>query len=59
MRSLENIVTLFCMAWMLPSCIEEYMPDIEAGESSKYVVFGELTTEQEDHIVSVALASFK
>ncbi|KPL26561.1 MAG: hypothetical protein AMS23_01315 [Bacteroides sp. SM1_62] len=57
MRSLKNIVTLFCMAWMLPSCIEEYMPDIETLESNKYVVFGELTTEQEDHIVSVALAS--
>ena len=31
---------------MLPSCIEEFVPEIEAGDSSKYVVFGELTTEE-------------
>ncbi|MCK4893452.1 MAG: DUF4249 domain-containing protein [Calditrichia bacterium] len=57
MRSLKNIITLFCIAWMLPSCIEEFVPDIEAGDSSKYVVFGELTTEQEDQIISVSLVS--
>ena len=42
---------------MLPSCIEEFVPDIEAGESSKYVVFGELTTEHEDQVISVSLVS--
>jgi hypothetical protein len=57
MRSRKNIITLFCIVWTLPSCIEEYIPDIEAAESSKYVVYGELTTEKEDHNISVALAS--
>jgi hypothetical protein len=57
MRSLENIIILFCMSWILPSCIEEYIPEIEAGESSKYVVFGELTTEYKDQIISVSLVS--
>ena len=38
-------------------CIEEYMPDIEHIEASKYVVYGELTTENEDHIIAVSLAS--
>lgn len=41
----------------LQSCIEEYIPAIEAGESKKYVVSGQLTTEREDQVVSVALAS--
>ena len=57
MRNIRNIVLLFCLPWVLPSCIEEYTPDIEAGESSKYVVFGELTTEHEDQIISVSLVS--
>jgi hypothetical protein len=57
MRNFRNIVLLFCAPWVLPSCIEEYIPDIEAGESSKYVVFGELTTEYEDQIISVSLVS--
>ena len=41
----------------LYACIEEYRPEIEYTESNKYVVYGELTTAQEDHIISVALAS--
>lgn len=41
----------------LHACIEEYRPEIEYMEANKYVVYGEVTTEQEDHIVSVALAS--
>jgi hypothetical protein len=57
MSSLKNIIILSFITWILPSCIEEYMPDIEAGESSKYVVFGELTTEHEDQIISVSLVS--
>ncbi len=57
MRSHRNIVILFCIPWVLPSCIEEYTPDIEAGESSKYVVYGELTTEGENNIIYIALAS--
>ena len=57
MRSRINIVTLIFIIWMLPSCIEEYRPEIEYIESNKYVVYGELTTEEENHIISVALAS--
>ena len=38
-------------------CIEEYTPDIEYIEANKYVVYGELTTEEEDNIISVSLAS--
>ncbi len=57
MRSLKNIITLIFITWMLPSCIEEFVPYIEAGESSKYVVFGELTTEHEDQVISVSLVS--
>ena len=57
MRSRKNIITLIFITWMLPSCIEEFVPEIEAGESSKYVVFGELTTEHEDQIISVSLVS--
>ena len=41
----------------LYACIEEYRPEIEYIESNKYVVYGELTTEEENHIISVALAS--
>ena len=41
----------------LYACIEEYRPEIEYTESNKYVVYGEVMTEQEEHIVSVALAS--
>ena len=41
----------------LHGCIEEYRPDIEHIESNKYVVYGELTTEMEDNIISIALAS--
>ena len=33
------------------------VPEIEAGESKKYVVYGQLTTEQEDQFVSVAIVS--
>ena len=57
MRSLINIIILIFIAWILPSCIEEFVPDIEAGESSKFVVFGELTTEHEDQVISVSLVS--
>ena len=57
MRSRINIFTLIFIIWMLPSCIEEYRPEIEYIESNKYVVYGELTTEEENHIISVALAS--
>ncbi|KPL26560.1 MAG: hypothetical protein AMS23_01310 [Bacteroides sp. SM1_62] len=39
------------------ACIENYRPEIEYIESNKYVVYGEVMTGQEDHIVSVALAS--
>ncbi len=42
---------------MLASCIEEYIPSIEAGETKKYVVSGQLTNESEDQVISVALAS--
>ena len=58
MRNFGNIVILFSMPWVFPSCIEGYTPDIEAGESSKYVVYGELTTEGENHhyIYSIGLA---
>ncbi|MCK4893451.1 MAG: DUF4249 domain-containing protein [Calditrichia bacterium] len=41
----------------LYACIEEYRPEIEYTESNKYVVYGEMTTERENHIISVALAS--
>jgi len=57
MRGILNIITLIFIIWMLPSCIEEFVPDIEAGESSKYVVFGELSTEHEDQIISISLVS--
>jgi hypothetical protein len=38
-------------------CIEEYRPDIEHIGANKYVVYGELTTEKEDNIIKVSLAS--
>jgi hypothetical protein len=57
MSSFKNIVLLFSVVPSLFSCIETYVPDIEAGESKKYVVFGQLTTESVDQVISVALAS--
>jgi hypothetical protein len=57
MRSLINIIVLIFITCMLPSCIEEFVPEIDAGESSKYVVFGEVTTEHEDQVISVSLVS--
>jgi len=57
MRSLKKIIALILITWLLPSCIEEFVPEIEAGESNKYVVFGELTTENEDQVISVSLVS--
>lgn len=40
-----------------PACIEEYTPDIEAAETNKYVVSGQVTTGEEYHDIYVALAS--
>lgn len=57
MRNPLHIIMLFCISCMLSSCIEEYTPDIEAGESEKYVVYGELTTEHEDQMIAVSLVS--
>jgi hypothetical protein len=54
---LTGILVLLGMIGMQDSCIEEYIPDIEAGESRKYVVSGQLTTEREEQVISVALAS--
>jgi len=42
---------------VLNACIEKYIPEIEYLESNKFVVYGELTTEEENHMISVALAS--
>lgn len=41
----------------LYACIEEYTPDIETGESQKYVVSGLVSNDQENQIISVALVS--
>jgi hypothetical protein len=41
----------------LYSCIEEFVPAIDAGDSKKYFVFGQLTDEQEVQSISIGLAS--
>jgi hypothetical protein len=42
---------------LLTGCIEKYWPEIEAIESNKYVVYGELTAGPEEQVISVAIAS--